>query len=160
MIHCRFIPALQPQCTNPSAHVVLHLAFLSFSRHSSNLSLSPSVPLCIVWGVSLHSLGTARMLKLCISLYCMVRKQKLSILYYQVGRLFTFRNKKKAGGKKLSKRQQYNPTNNLRDFFKPLGINPHCAAVEEGRMKKGFSLVRSDSLLLVFVRHLGTEERF
>lgn len=85
MSHCRFIPALQPQCTKPSAHVVLHLAFLSLSNHSSNSSLSPSVPLCIVRGAALHGLGTARMLRLCISVYCMGKKQELSILYYKVG---------------------------------------------------------------------------
>lgn len=69
--------------------------------------------------------------------------------------------KQKKDRGKLSKRQQEYPTNNLRDCFKPLGINPHGAAVEEGRSKKGFFIGKvSDSLLLVFVRDLGTDERF
>lgn len=97
---CRFIPALQPQCTKP----VLHLAFLSFSKHSSNSSLSASVPLCMVRGTTLHGLGTARMLKLCISVCHVGKMQQLSILYCKVGWLLTLKNKKEGG--KLSKRQR------------------------------------------------------
>lgn len=95
MSHCRFIPALQPQCTNPSAHVVLHLAFLSLSKHSSNSSLSPSVPLCIVRGASLCGLGTTSMLKtLHLSL---LHGEKAGAQYFVLQSRLVIHIKKKEG---------------------------------------------------------------
>lgn len=56
----------------------------------------------------------------------MVKDTGVEMQYFvPQSRLVVYIKKKKKGGGKVSKSQQYDPTNGLRDFFKPSGINPH-----------------------------------
>lgn len=121
-------PSLQLQCTNLNAPVCMvpHLAFLCFSKHSSNLFLYP-ISSFVYYQGSLHCLCIARMLMLLSVtqiIYCKEGHRSRNLVFCTTKQVGCSQLKKKKEGR-VNKRQQYDPTNDLRDFFKPSDIYPH-----------------------------------